>query len=89
MVIGMNKYFYDSYFAHLRIGETIRMLRIQAGLSQSKLSKDICDRTTLVHLENGNVKQPSITLLNMLCKRLCITLDDFFLLAYDKNINQL
>jgi len=77
------------YEDHIKIGETIKKLRIQAGLSQVKLSEGICDRTTIIHLEKGRAKQPSIYLLNQLCRRLSITLDDFFLIAYGGEINQL
>ncbi len=74
---------------YLKIGSAIRKLRMQAGLSQIKLAEGICDRTALIHLEKGRVKQPSIYLLNQLCRRLSITLDDFFLFAYGGEINQL
>lgn len=79
-------YNYDDYN---KIGITIKKLRIQAGMSQVKLAEGICDRTTIIHLEKGRAKQPSIGLLNQLCRRLYITLDDFFLLAYGGEINQL
>lgn len=78
-------YEYDDY---MKIGLTIKRLRIQAGLSQIKLADGICDRTTIIHLEKGHSKHPSICLLNQLCRRLSITLDDFFLLAYGGNVNQ-
>ena len=84
----MVEMFYE-YDNHIEIGLTIKKLRMQAGLSQTKLAEGICDRTTIVHLEKGRAKQPSIYLLNQLCKRLSITLDDFFLLAYGGEINQL
>lgn len=84
----MNDYIYE-YEDYTKIGLTIKKLRIQAGLSQIKLAEGICDRTTIIHLEKGRSKQPSIYLLNQLCKRLCITLDDFFLLAYGGLVNQL
>lgn len=84
----MVEMFYE-YDNHIEIGLTIKKLRTQAGLSQTKLAEGICDRTTIVHLEKGRAKQPSIYLLNQLCKRLSITLDDFFLLAYGGEINQL
>ena len=83
----MNDCFYV-YESHIEIGLTIKKLRIQAGLSQTKLAEGICDRTTIIHLEKGRAKQPSIYLLNQLCRRLSITLDDFFLLAYGGEINQ-
>lgn len=79
-------YKFDDY---VKIGLTIKKLRIQSGISQTKLAEGICDRTTIIHLEKGRSKQPSIYLLNQLCKRLCITLDDFFLLAYGGIANQL
>lgn len=74
---------------YIKIGSTIRKLRIQAGISQTKLAEGICDRTAIIHLEKGRSKQPSVYLLNQLCRRLSITLDDFFLIAYGGNINQL
>lgn len=83
----MNHYCY-TYDNYIKIGETIKKLRIQAGLSQTKLAEGICDRTTLIHLEKGHSKHPSIYLLSQLCRRLSITLDDFFLLAYGGEINQ-
>jgi DNA-binding XRE family transcriptional regulator len=83
----MNDSFYG-YDEHIKIGLTIKKLRIQAGMSQTKLAVGICDRTTIIHLEKGRSKQPSIYLLNQLCRRLSITLDDFFLLAYGGEINQ-
>lgn len=83
----MNESFYY-YDDHIKIGETIKKLRLQANLSQTKLSEGICDRTTIIHLEKGRSKQTSISLLNQLCRRLSITLDDFFLIAYNGNINQ-
>ena len=83
----MNDCFYV-YESHVEIGLTIKKLRMQAGLSQTKLAEGICDRTTIIHLEKGRAKQPSIYLLNQLCRRLSITLDDFFLLAYGGEINQ-
>lgn len=84
----MNESFYI-YEDHIKIGETIKKLRMQAGISQVKLAEGICDRTTIIHLEKGRSKQPSIYLLNQLCRRLSITLDDFFLIAYGGEINQL
>lgn len=84
--MGNSFYDYDDYG---KIGLTIKKLRIQAGISQIKLAEGICDRTTLIHLEKGRAKQPSIGLLNQLCRRLSITLDDFFLLSYGGNINQI
>ena len=86
--IIMNESFY-MYEDHVKIGETIKKLRIQAGISQVKLAEGICDRTTIIHLEKGRAKQPSIYLLNQLCRRLSITLDDFFLIAYNGEVNQL
>lgn len=83
----MDNCFYN-YISHIEIGLTIKKLRIQAGISQSKLAEGICDRTAIIHLEKGRAKQPSIYLLNQLCRRLSITLDDFFLLAYGGGINQ-
>ena len=80
---------FKEYDNPIKIGITVRKLRLQAGLSQTKLAEGICDRTTIVHLEKGKSKQPSIYLLNQICKRLSITLDDFFLLAYEGEINQL
>lgn len=74
---------------YTKIGFTIKKLRIQAGISQVKLAEGICDRTTIIHLEKGRSKQPSIYLLNQLCRRLSITLDDFFLIAYGGIANQL
>ena len=59
----------DSFYIyedHIKIGETIKKLRIQAGISQVKLAEGICDRTTIIHLEKGRAKQPSIYLLNQL-----------------------
>lgn len=82
----MDNNYYDDY---IKIGATIRKLRMQAGISQTKLAEGICDRTAIIHLEKGRSKQPSIYLLNQLCRRLSITLDDFFLIAYGGNINQL
>lgn len=79
----------NSFDDYNKIGLTIKKLRIQAGLSQVKLAEGICDRTTVIHLEKGRAKQPSIGLLNQLCRRLSITLDDFFLIAYGGEINQL
>ena len=84
----MNNLF-EAFDDYNKIGLTIKKLRLQAGISQVKLSEGICDRTTIVHLEKGRVKQPSIGLLNQLCRRLSITLDDFFLIAYGGEINQL
>ena len=84
----MNESLYD-YNDYIKIGLTIKKLRMQAGISQTKLAEGICDRTTIIHLEKGRSKQPSIYLLNQLCRRLSITLDDFFLLAYGGEINQL
>ena len=83
----MDNFFYK-YDDHIQIGSTIKKLRLQAGISQTKLAEGICDRTTIIHLEKGRAKQPSIYLLNQLCRRLSITLDDFFLLAYGGEINQ-
>lgn len=80
---------YETYEDHIKIGLTIKKLRMQAGISQVKLAEGICDRTTIIHLEKGRAKQPSIYLLNQLCRRLSITLDDFFLIAYGGSINQL
>lgn len=80
---------YYEFDNHIEIGLAIKKLRMQAGLSQTKLADGICDRTTIVHLEKGRAKQPSIYLLNQLCRRLSITLDDFFLFAYGGEINQL
>lgn len=80
---------FEVYEDHIKIGTTIKKLRLQAGISQVKLAEGICDRTTIIHLEKGRAKQPSIYLLNQLCRRLSITLDDFFLLAYGGEINQL
>ena len=77
------------YDDHIKIGETIKKLRIQAGISQVKLAEGICDRTAIIHLEKGRAKQPSIFVLSQLCRRLSITLDDFFLIAYGGEINQL
>lgn len=74
---------------YIKIGSTIRKLRMQAGISQTKLAEGICDRTAIIHLEKGRSKQPSVYLLNQLCRRLSITLDDFFLIAYGGNVNQL
>ena len=68
---------YYEFDNHIEIGLAIKKLRMQAGLSQTKLADGICDRTTIVHLEKGRAKQPSIYLLNQLCRRLSITLDDF------------
>ena len=80
----------DDYFDdYIKIGTTIKKLRMQAGISQSKLAEGICDRTAIIHLEKGRSKQPSVYLLNQICRRLSITLDDFFLIAYGGNINQL
>ena len=77
------------YEDHVTIVTTIKKLRMQEGISQVKLAEGICDRTTIIHLEKGRAKQPSIYLLNQLCRRLSITLDDFFLIAYGGDINQL
>jgi len=80
---------FEVYEDHVKIGLTIKKLRLQAGISQIKLAEGICDRTTIIHLEKGRAKQPSIYLLNQLCRRLSITLDDFFLIAYGGEVNQL
>ena len=80
---------FNMYDDYNKIGIAIKKLRIQAGISQVKLAEGICDRTTIIHLEKGRAKQPSIGLLNQLCRRLSITLDDFFLVAYGGDINQL
>lgn len=83
----MNEYLYE-FDDYIKIGLTIKKLRLQAGISQINLAEGICDRTTIIHLEKGRSKQPSIYLLNQLCRRLSITLDDFFLLAYGGRVNQ-
>jgi len=83
----MSDSFYN-YGGHIQIGATIKKLRLQAGISQTKLAEGICDRTAIIHLEKGRAKQPSIYLLNQLCRKLSITLDDFFLLAYGGEVNQ-
>ncbi len=67
-----------NYYEHEKIGIAIRKLRKQKGYSQLQLSRNICHRTTITHLENGRFKAPSIILLSKVCKKLEIKLDDFF-----------
>ena len=83
------KSIYNEFEDSFNIGKTLRKLRIHAGISQSKLCLGLCDRSALVHTENGKSKMPSIYLLNQICRRLSITLDDFFLLASNGAVNQL
>ncbi len=60
----------------LELGNTIKNLRKERGLSQEKLSKEAgISRATLSKLENGNIANISIVTLNDILNHLGYELD--------------
>lgn len=59
------------------LGERLKMLRKQKGLSQKELADGICEPSQLSKFERGLVN-PSSKLLGLLAKRLEVSLDYFF-----------
>ncbi|RXJ02174.1 XRE family transcriptional regulator [Anaerobacillus alkaliphilus] len=56
------------------IGEKIKLLRQESGITQKQLSDGICDRTFISKIEKGLV-HPSADILNKICNKLDIPLD--------------
>jgi len=65
-----------------KLAKAIRSLRVQRKMTQEELAKGVCQRTTLTHYENGDIKLPSITILRGIADKFGMTLDDLFLYAY-------
>jgi len=66
-----------------RIANAIRGLRIQRNMTQKQLAENICERSTITHIESGKIKLPSFTTLRLICDKFGITTDELFTLAYD------
>lgn len=54
-------------------GEIIKQARLRAGLTQAAVSKDLCDRSVISRIENGDLSV-TIDLLTEVCKRVGISL---------------
>lgn len=63
------------------VGERIRYFRKLNRLSQKQLSEGVCSVSHLSNIENGGYERPSVYIIEELCKKLNISLDD--LDAYD------
>ena len=66
-----------------RIANAIRELRIQRSMTQKQLAENICERSTITHIESGRIKLPSFTTLRLICDKFGITTDELFTLVYD------
>jgi len=61
------------------IGENIKKIRKRLGISQDKLSKlaDI-SHNTIIKIESGKIKNPTINTVKKIAKALKVSLDDLF-----------
>lgn len=66
---------------NFNIGERIRELRIQQGLSQEQLALRAEITTTYLGLIERNLKNPTVKIVEQICNALNISLTDFFALS--------
>lgn len=78
----MVEYYINDLNDMTNLGLTIKRLREKQGISQYDFAEGICDRTFLSKLENGYRKAPSIMMLSKICQKLCISIDDLFLITF-------
>lgn len=71
----------------MKIGQLLKKMRIERGLSQNKLSEGICDRHTLASYENQTTDIPTKTLIRFLF-RMNIPIDEFFLLLRNQKSSE-
>lgn len=64
----------DERLDHL--GDCIRILRKSRGITQETLTNDVCDRTLLSHLENGEGMCPTVFVVQAFAERLGLTLNE-------------
>ncbi|WP_157721720.1 helix-turn-helix domain-containing protein [Tumebacillus avium] len=62
-----------------KLGNKLRELRVEKGLSQRELAGAICSSSTVSQIENGTYPSiPSVEILNGLCEKLGTTLGELF-----------
>ena len=68
---------------NFNLGERIRELRTQQGLSQEQLALRTEITTTYLGLVERNLKNPTIKVIEQLCNALNISLENFFSHSFD------